>query len=143
MELSSSDGESDSDPAIGILEQVGSTLELTTEREFSVPMCRVDLVWFLELPVSPPRFDDGRIPLAGCVIESGWRTRKRIKGDISNLEAFGAPLGILVLQTSRSGDPKKVDALIRNSGKYINERGRAKIVIWTESDIIELVKECK
>lgn len=124
---------------INFLEKCADKLGFTHTREWNVEMGRIDLVWFVDLNHNLPKLQSKRIPFIGFELETSWRTRKHIKGDILNLENLDAALGILIMQTSENDDPKKVDGLVKNTQEYIDKQNLG-IVIWTDSDLYELAK---
>jgi len=67
-----------------------------TEREYPVPGGRVDLAW-LWRPDSALPGVAATLPVVGFEIESSSRTRKHVKGDMVNLIALQASLGVIVL----------------------------------------------
>ena len=123
-----------------ILEELGSFLGFHCKREYEIPLGRIDLVWYTELPSVIPGYPLRNIPAAGFEIESSWRTRKHIKGDIVNLQALGAPISVIIQLTSSSDDPKKVQALVRNTKNSLDDLGASKIIVWTEKEIMEISK---
>jgi PII-like signaling protein len=69
-------------------------------------------------------------------IETSWRTRKHIKGDIFNLLYLKPSLGVIVL--CLEGD-EKVERLRRSVKEYLNRMGLSgSIVVWSEGDVDEL-----
>lgn len=125
---------------IDILESCGKVLGFKTVREFVIPMCRIDLVWQLRLPVKLPHHDENQITIAGFEIETSWRTRKHIKGDIVNLNSLHAPLSVIVQQTSTKDNAQDVYALIENVRNSLNYLGASSIQIWTNEDVIQLAQ---
>ncbi len=120
---------------IVILEKLGSQLGFQTQREWPVSMGRIDLVWYKEIPFVIPQTTINKIPLVGFEIETSWRTRKHIKGDIQNLQALKSPLGIVLQLTSSKDYPNEVSNLIHNVRDFLREQGLSNIVIWTEEDL--------
>jgi hypothetical protein len=123
---------------LGVLEECGQKLGLKTEREWPIPMGRIDLIWYLELPVTLPQAEVNKIPVVGFELETSWRTRKHIKGDILNLQTISLPVGIIIQQTTERDDPQKVKNLIKNTLAYIKESGRSSIAIWTDREVRSL-----
>jgi hypothetical protein len=80
-----------------LLADAGRAVGLTVEFEYPVPGGRIDVVWLWE---GPERFPV-RLPLVGFEVESSWRTRKHIKGDLLNLMDLQPALGIIVLAGRR------------------------------------------
>jgi hypothetical protein len=123
-----------------VLEECGEKLGFKTQREWPIPMGRIDLMWYLELPVALPQMDMKTIPVVGFELETSWRTRKHIKGDILNLLTASLPVGIIIQQTGDEGDHQRVQNLIRNTQSYIKKSGKSTIFVWTNSDVRELAE---
>jgi len=101
-------------------------------------MGRIDLVWYKEIPINLPQTTTRKFPLVGFEIESSWRTRKHIKGDILNFQSLKAPLGIILQQTSAEDNANDVTNLIRNVQDFLKELGTNNILIWTNEDLTKL-----
>ncbi len=123
---------------IGLLEKYGHQLGFKTQREWPVPLGRIDLVWYVEIPVMLPQTQTTRYPSVGFEIETSWRTRKHIKGDIQNLKELKAPLGVILQLTSSKDYPTEVANLIRNVKDFLKGSGSSNILIWTEEDLTRL-----
>ena len=123
---------------IDLLERYGNQLGLQTQREWPVPMGRIDLVWYKEISIMLPQTVTRKYPLVGFEIETSWRTRKHIKGDILNLQALKAPLGIILQQTSAEDNTNDVANLIRNVRDFLKELSSNNILIWTNEDLTKL-----
>ncbi len=74
------------------------------------------------------------VPVVGFEIESSWRTRKHVKGDLLNLQDAGVGLGVIVL----AGTEIKDDALRRFAELLVDRPGPA-VLIWTADDVRALV----
>lgn len=57
---------------------------------------RLDVVWTWK-PSSPFPGLEQPVPVVGFEVESSWRTRKHVKGDLLNLQDAGVGLGVIVL----------------------------------------------
>jgi hypothetical protein len=125
---------------IFLLEKIGEVLGFTTQREWEIPMGRIDLVWLVNLPTHLPQSNIKHIPVVAFELETSWRTRKHIKGDILNLEAINVPVGVIVQQIGLADDPRQVEALIRNTREFVKSLGKTAIVIWTDEDVIQLAE---
>ncbi len=66
------------------LVQAGRRMGLMVSTEYPVPGGRLDVVWSQNLPLPFPKLDSP-IHLVGFEVESSWRTRKHVKGDLLNL----------------------------------------------------------
>src|SRR5947209_6913059 len=83
----------------GLVVDAGKRLGFDVETEYPVPGGRLDVVWSTR-PSSPIPHFDGAIPVVGFEIESSWRSRKHVKGDLINLQDCGVALGVIVLAGS-------------------------------------------
>jgi hypothetical protein len=66
----------------------------------------------------------------GFEVESSWRTRKHVKGDLLNLQDAGVALGVIVL----AGDGEKDDSL-RRFAELLVDRPGAQVLVWTAEDV--------
>jgi hypothetical protein len=87
------------------------------------------VIWLWE-PPSPIPGVVGAIPVAGFEIESSWRTRKHVKGDLLNLQDAGVALGVIVL----AGADARDDSLRRFAASLVDRPG-ATILVWTHEDV--------
>ena len=71
----------------------------------------------------------------GFEIESSWRTRKHVKGDLLNLQDAGVSLGVIVL----AGDTQKDEGL-RTFASQLIDRPGANILVWTAEDVRTLAR---
>lgn len=75
-------------------------------------------MWTWTPPTPIPGLDTG-VPVVGFEVESSWRTRKHVKGDLLNLQDAGVALGVIVL----AGDGEKDDSLRRFANCWWTVRG--------------------
>jgi hypothetical protein len=108
------------------LAEAGRALGLSVERGYPVPGGRIDVAWLWEGPELFPV----RLPLVGFEIESSWRTRKHLKGDLMNLMDLQPALGVIVL----AGDGAKVEST-RAFARLMAERHSARVEIWDEAQV--------
>jgi hypothetical protein len=108
------------------LVEAGEALGLGVEREYPVPGDRIDVVWVWE---GPQRFPV-RLPLVGFEIESSWRTRKHLKGDLMNLMDLQPALGVIVL----AGAGPKVESA-RQFARLMVDRHAAHVEIWDAEQV--------
>lgn len=113
----------------GILVDVGKRMGFTTVTEYAVPGGRVDVVWLWE-PPSPVPGVVGAIPVAGFEIESSWRTRKHVKGDLLNLQDAGVALGVIVLAGADARDES-----LRRFAETLVDRPGPTVLVWTHDDV--------
>lgn len=73
---------------------------------------------------------DGDLPVVGFEVESSWRTRKHVKGDVLNLLALQPALGVIVLL----GEGTKIEGL-RRSAQEMAGRWWGRIAVWDERDV--------
>jgi len=123
---------------IEVLEHCGKKLGFQIRREWPVTMGRIDLVWYQELPVVLPQLASNHIPIVAFEIETSWRTRKHLKGDILNFQILQPVIGIIVQQTGPDDDPRQVDGLVRNTRKYLQTLSKSSLMVWTDADIQSL-----
>ena len=118
--------------AIAALVDRGRALGLEAVTEYRVPGGRLDVVWLWRPPSPLPGLSDP-LPIAGFEVESSWRTRKHIKGDLVNLQDLACSLGVIVLL----GDGEEVEATRRFASQLVARPG-CRILVWSEVDIAEL-----
>lgn len=106
----------------------GRARGLEVELEYAIPGGRIDVVWLVggEAPWPP------RLPLIGFEIESTWRTRKHIKGDLLNLIELQPALGVIVL----AGDGRDV-AATQEFARALVARHAARIEVWDDARLYE------
>ena len=112
-----------------ILAKLGERAGFTVVKEYPVPGGRLDVAWLWEPPTPLPGVV-GAIPVAGFEIESSWRTRKHVKGDLLNLQDAGVALGVIVLA---GADPR--DESLRRFAQALVDRPGATIRVWTHDDV--------
>jgi hypothetical protein len=112
------------------LRDAGVSAGLAVEVEYPVLGGRIDVVWLWEGGRSFPV----RLPLVGFEVESSWRTRKHIKGDLLNLIDLQPALGVIVL----AGTGSEVEAT-RQVARAMATRHAARIEIWDEARVAALV----
>ncbi len=110
----------------------GEARGFVVRTEYPIRGGRVDVVWTTELQPPVPGVD-GPIPVVAFEIESSWRSRKHVKGDLLNLLDCGAPVGIIVLADGDARD----ESLLRFTRALIDRPG-PEIQVWTRSDVLAL-----
>ena len=73
------------------------------------------------------------LPVAGFEVESSWRTRKHIKGDLINLQDLACAFGVIVLL----GEGDDVESTRRFASQLVDRPG-SRIVVWSDADLAEL-----
>lgn len=111
-----------------LLADVGERMGFSAVTEFAVDGGRLDVVWTWD-PVTPIPGLVGSLPVIGFEIESSWRTRKHVKGDLLNLQDAVA-LGVIVL----AGADARDESLRRFATSLVDRRG-TRVLIWTEGDV--------
>ena len=66
-----------------LLQDAGEAAGYEVATEYSLSGGRLDVVWGMPSPIPSV---DRLLPVVGFEIESSWRTRKHIKGDLLNLQ---------------------------------------------------------
>lgn len=112
-----------------ILVDVGRLMGFATVTEYAVPGGRRDVVWLWE-PPSPIPGVVGAIPVAGFEIESSWRTRKHVRGDLLNLQDAGVALGVIVLAGADARDES-----LRRFAETLVDRPGPTVLVWTHDDV--------
>jgi hypothetical protein len=112
-----------------LVAEAGRRMGFDVRTEYPVPGGRLDVVWSLK-PKDPIPHFDGTIPVVGFEIESSWRTRKHVKGDLLNLQDCGVALGVIVLAGSRNRDDS-----LRTFARTLVDRAGVKVLVWTEEDV--------
>lgn len=107
----------------------GQALGFDTATEYAIAGGRLDVVWLWTPPTGVPGIDRP-IPVVGIELESSWRTRKHVKGDLLNLTDAGVALGIIVL----AGIEDKDDQLREFALKLVNRPG-FRVLVWTGGDV--------
>ncbi len=101
---------------------------------------RIDLVWARPLPAGFPGARQGELlPIVGFEIESSWRTRKHVKGDIFNLQDLSPALGVIVLCKGADDEQDQIDSLRQAAQRYIGKLG-LRIQVWTDADVEHLLR---
>lgn len=123
----------------------GAKLGFETEKEWKTKTGRVDYVWFLDLPFNLPQRKFKRIPIVGFEVETGFRTRKHLKGNILNLLELSPAIGIVVLlEKGFKGRKDQFKGCIKAVKTYA-ERFEAlgDILVWSETELEELKEKLK
>lgn len=100
--------------------------------EYPLPGGRLDVVWAVPSPIPGV---DGPLPVVGFEIESSWRTRKHVKGDLLNLQDAGVALGVIVL----AGETDR-DHALRRFAEALVARPGPRILVWTTGDVRALAE---
>jgi hypothetical protein len=90
-------------------------------------------VWERRPPVAIPGVE-AELPIVGFEIESSWRSRKHIKGDLVNLQDLRPLVGVIVLL----GEGPEVESTRRFASQLVDRPG-TRIVVWSEEDVDALL----
>jgi len=112
------------------LKNIADTLNLEQVEEYQISGGSVDVVWIKKSEV------DQNIPVVGIEIETSWRTRKHIKGDIFNLTVLRPILGIILFIKKGFKNESKFIGIVRATEKYVKEwRKNCPIIVLNEEQI--------
>jgi len=114
------------------LEEIGKKLRFKTDRTYPCWVGELDLVWYLEMNL--PGIESRTIPIVGFEIETSWRSRKHMKGDVYNLQQLHPALGIIILLKKGFKDEGEFKGLLQATKKYA-ENARCRIQVWTEEEL--------
>ncbi|MGB3592955.1 MAG: hypothetical protein WA994_02175 [Ornithinimicrobium sp.] len=78
---------------------------------------------------------EGPVPVVAFEIESSWRTRKHVKGDLLNIMDSGASVGVIVL----AGTDVKYESLVTFARSLVERRG-PDVRVWTADDVRALTE---
>ena len=78
---------------------------------------------------------EGPVPVVAFEVESSWRTRKHVKGDLLNIMDSGASVGVIVL----AGTDVKDDSLVNFARSLVERRGQD-VRVWTADDVRALTE---
>ncbi len=118
-----------------VLVGVGQQMQFEVITDYGVPGGQLDVVWSW-LPPSPIPDLVAPVAVVGFQIESGWQTRKHIKGDLLNLTDAGVALGVIVLAGMDASD----DSLRRFATALVDRPG-PRILVWGEDEVEALAAD--
>lgn len=113
----------------GLLVDTGRAMRFDVRTEYPVPGGRLDVVWMWSPPTPIPGVE-AALPVVAFEVESSWRTRKHVKGDLLNLQDAAVSLGVIVLA---GADPK--DESLRRFASSLVDRPGSRVLVWTEGDV--------
>lgn len=123
------------------LENIATKLGLTQKEEVSTNGGRVDLVWYHAFESDIPQIGD-KLPLVGFEIETSWRTRKHIKGDIFNLLELSPALGIILFLSEGFNEESELKGNVNAAQRYTKGfSGLSRILIWTSKNVEEIYSD--
>jgi hypothetical protein len=120
------------------LDSLAQKFGFKCEEEVSTNGGRIDLVWFYELETKLP-YVGNKLPIIGFEIETSWRTRKHIKGDIFNLLELSPTYAVILFLTKGFKEESKLRGNIKAAKRYADGyRGISRIHVWTEKEITKI-----
>jgi hypothetical protein len=125
--------------AIQKLQIIGNKLGFKPENGIRIEGGEVDHVWFIDFGTNLPYFGS-KIPIVGFEIETSWRTRKHIKGDIFNLLTLNSAFGIILFLRQGFRSESQFRGNIDAAERYVRTlEGGKRIFVWSEEEINELL----
>ncbi len=112
-----------------LVADTGRRMGFDIHTEYPVPGGRLDVVWTWSPPSPIPGVNEA-LPVVAFEIESSWRTRKHVKGDLLNLQDAAVALGVIVLA---GADPR--DVSLRRFATSLVDRPGNRVLVWTEDDV--------
>ena len=120
------------------LQAIGTKLGFKTENGVRIEGGEIDHVWFIDFGTTLPYFGS-KVPIIGFEIETSWRTRKHIKGDIFNLLTLNSAFGIIVFLRRGFRNESQFKGNMDAAKRYVQSfEGARKIFVWSEEDVSKL-----
>jgi len=120
------------------LQEIASKLGLTQKLEVATNGGRVDLVWYHTFESDLPHMGL-ELPLVGYEIETSWRTRKHIKGDLFNLLELSPALGVILFLRGGFENESDLRGNVEAARKYAKGySGLSRIAVWTDREVDEI-----
>ena len=120
------------------LEQIASKLGLIQAKEVETNNGSVDFVWYYALQESVSQIGE-KLPLVGFEVETSWRTRKHIKGDVFNLLELSPALGVILFLSEGFKEESKLNGNVSAAKRCVAVfSGISRIVVWTSKDIADI-----
>lgn len=117
------------------LGNIAAQLKLVQEEEVVTNGGRIDIVWYYTFKLDTPYLGP-KLPIVGFEIETSWRTRKRIKGDIFNLLELSPALGVILFLSKGFRDDSQLRGNVDAAKRYVSSfSGFSRILIWTDRDV--------
>lgn len=117
------------------LKEIAEALNLEQFEEYQISCGSVDVVW------TKKSEGNQNIHVVGFEIETSWRTRKHIKGDIFNLTVLKPILGVILFIKKGFGDEKKFSGNMKATEKYVREWKKHCAIIVLNEEQIKAIKE--
>lgn len=123
------------------LQRIGGRLGFKAENGVRIEGGEIDHVWFIEFGTKLPYFGH-KIPIIGFEIETSWRTRKHIKGDIFNLITSNSAFGVVLFLKGGFRSESQFIGNMDATRRYVESfEGRRKIFVWSEEDVNNLLNQ--
>jgi hypothetical protein len=117
------------------LQRIGTKLGFKAENSVRIEGGEIDHVWFIDFGKALPYFGS-KIPITGFEIETSWRTRKHIKGDIFNLISLNSAYGVVLFLKQGFRNESQFRGNTEAAKRYAESLyGRGKIFVWSEEDV--------
>ncbi len=97
-----------------LLVDTGRRMGFDVRTEYVLPGGRLDVVWLWSPPTPIPGVGEP-LPVVAFEVESSWRTRKHVKGDLLNLQDAAVSLGVIVLAGADARTSRCVGSPLRSS----------------------------
>jgi hypothetical protein len=120
------------------LQAIGTKLGFKTANGVRMEGGEIDHVWFTAFNTDLPYFGS-KIPIIGFEIETSWRTRKHIKGDIFNLLTMTSAIGVILFLRRGFRTESQFKGNTDAAKRYVQSfAGGRKIFVWSEDDVNEI-----
>ncbi len=124
----------------GRLELIAQKLGFSQKMEVPTNCGRVDFAWFYVCKESVPEIGES-LPVVGIEMETSWRTRKHIKGDLFNLLELSPVIGVILFLQEGFKDESELKGNINAAKKMATGfSGFSRIVVWTSDDVLSMCK---
>jgi len=117
------------------LKEIAEALNLEQVEEYQISGGSVDVVWLTKSAEIP------NVPVVGFEIETSWRTRKHIKGDIFNLTVLKPILGVILFIKKEFKDEREFLGNLKATKKYVKEWKKYSAIIVLDEEQIKAIKE--
>lgn len=120
------------------LNEISNKIGLSQEKEVATKGGKIDVVWYHTFDNKLPYLGE-KSPIVGFEIETSWRTRKHIKGDLFNLMELTPSLGIILFLSQGFKTESKLKGNIKAAKKCAESiSGLSNIQIWTDENVTKI-----
>lgn len=120
------------------LSKIANKLGLKPINEYSIGIGYIDQVWLVDFGSKLP-YLGSKLPVVGFEIETSWRTRKHIKGDIFNLAMLNPAVGIIIFIRKGFDDEKDFESDVNATQRNIEcSKGLGRFLVWSEKHVDKL-----